>query len=323
MNDDFERLDLPESFCNTIRSCFRAEGEAWLNRLGELIRFYEAQWSLRVGEPFELSYSYCAPAQTLDGREVALKLEFPNDEARHRIQALRHYNGRGMVRLLRADEAQGASLMERLRPGQTLAEAVQDDDEATRIAAEVMQAMWIPAPTDYPYPTLDDWRRQFHQFFAEQRVGNGQLPRRIIERTGALFADLLASAGEPVLLHGDLHHFNILSVLEADQLGWRAIDPFGVIGERELDVGAFMRNPNLSLPLDASLRKKLLRRLDIFHEVLGFDRQRMIAWTAVYAAVSASWTMMDGMDGWQFDAALAEQFGELLKFNLNFSKFGL
>ena len=43
-----------------------------------------------------------------------------------------------------------------------------------------------------------------------------------------LFRELLASSEAPVLLHGDLHHFNILS---SDRRPWVAIDPKGLSGE--------------------------------------------------------------------------------------------
>lgn len=312
-------LYLPESFRQTITSYFHAEGAAWLDRLGELIQLYEDRWSIRVGQPFQLSFSYCAPAILPDGREAVIKLEMPNAESRHRAQALRHFNGHGMVRLIAADIEQGASLMERLIPGKMLAEEIADDEQATRIAAGVMQAMWIPAPSDYPFPTMADWLLNFKKIRSRLANATYPLPLRTIERTEALFTDLLASAGEQVLLHGDLHHFNILSVAEEGGLGWRAIDPFGVIGEREAEIGAFIRNPHLELPVVPALRAMLLRRIDIFQEVLGFDRQRLIAWAAVYAAVSAWWSISDGVDDWHLDAALADLFAAMLKTSSNFS----
>ncbi len=54
-----------------------------------------------------------------------------------------------------------------------------------------------------------------------------------------LAQELLLSQGEPVLLHGDLHHYNLLQ----HQDTWLAIDPKGVVGEREFEIGAFLRNP--------------------------------------------------------------------------------
>jgi len=41
-----------------------------------------------------------------------------------------------------------------------------------------------------------------------------------------------------VVLHGDLHHFNILS--SGDR--WLAIDPKGIIGEPEFEPAAYLEN---------------------------------------------------------------------------------
>jgi streptomycin 6-kinase len=193
-----------------------------------------------------------------------------------------------------------------------LVDEIKDDEQATRIAAGAMKALWIPVPDGYPFSTMADWAEEFGQIRSRFRDRFCPLPERTIDRTEALFADLLASEGTRCLLHGDLHHFNILSVREAGSLGWRAIDPFGVVGEREVEVGAFMKNPDLTLPFTLEIRRKLSRRLDVFREELGLDLQRLIAWSSVYAAVSAWWTISSEADGWQVDAALADFFAGLL-----------
>lgn len=306
-------FELSETFRNNITSVFREVGVAWLEGLENLIHFFEAQWAIQVREPFLLSYSFCAPAVRPDGSEVVLKLEVPNQESHHRAQALRYYAGRGMVRLLEVDYARGATLMERLKPGRMLVDEISDDEQATRIAAAVMQALWIPAPADFPFRTMKNWAEDFQKIHELPAAGACPMPRSTIECTEALFADLLASAGEQVLLHGDLHHFNILSVAEGSRIGWRAIDPFGVIGEREVEIGAFVRNPNIDLPIDAALEKMLWRRFEIFREMLGFDLQRMLAWASVYSAVSAWWSISDGIDNWKLDVYLADLFADWMK----------
>jgi len=100
----------------------------------------------------------------------------------------------------------------------------------------------------------------------------------------------LASQGEPVLLHGDLHHYNILS---SQREPWLAIDPKGVIGEREYEIGALMRNP-----ISKKLTKKtLVNRLDKITELTGFDKQRLLHWSIVQTVLAACWCIDDGTDG--------------------------
>lgn len=61
----------------------------------------------------------------------------------------------------------------------------------------------------------------------------------MVGRAEELFAKLLAAPGEPLLLHGDPHHGNILA---AEREPWLAIDPKGGIGEAEYGVIPFLMN---------------------------------------------------------------------------------
>lgn len=300
-------LALPEVFLKNIRESYPGRGAAWLERLPRLIHQFEECWKVRVGEPFGLSYSYCAEAITADGREVVLKLAVPCVDFTQQVKALRFFDGHGMVRMLKGNAREGAVLMERLRPGKTLAETVKDDDEATRIIAQVMRAMWLPVSNNPGFKTLADWGRNFQRIRKKYAGSECPLTWRMVEWTDSTLADLLASSKEQVLLHGDLHHENVLCVVD-DALGWRAIDPFGIVGEREIDVGAMLRNPYLNPPVDATMRRKMARRLDIFQEMLGFDLQRMRAWAGVYCAMSAWWTLSVNGSGWELDAELAKYF---------------
>ena len=141
-------------------------------------------------------------------------------------------------------------------------------------------------------------------------VGQGHCQKIWCERAEALFAELLASSGAPMLLHGDLHHENILA---AERAPWLAIDPKGLIGEAEYEVGALMRNPLPRLLALPDVTATLARRFDILAETLGFDRQRMIAWSYAQAVLSAWWHIEDHGHGWEPTIALAERLAPLLK----------
>jgi streptomycin 6-kinase len=95
--------------------------------------------------------------------------------------------------------------------------------------------------------------------------------------------------GEAVVLHGDLHHENIL---RSHEQGWVAIDPKGVVGEREYEIGALMRNP---IPVLHEPRT-LERRADQLAEALGLDRARIRAWSWAQAHLAAAWAVEDGED---------------------------
>jgi streptomycin 6-kinase len=305
--------EIPERFVRTMIEMHGDAGQAWLDELPVRIAEYERHWAIQVAPPFaNLSYNYVAPATRADGAKVILKLGMPHPELSSEIAALRLWDGHGCAQLIESDLDGGALLIERLLPGDILLDLT-DDDEATRIAAQVMRALWCPAPPapeDAVFPTTARWANGLRRLRAMYDGGTGPLPEDTVQRAEALFAELLASSGAPMLLHGDLHHENILA---AERAPWLAIDPKGLIGEAAYEVGALMRNPLPRLLALSDVTATLARRFDILAEMLGFDRQRMIAWSFAQAILSAWWHVEDHGYGWEPTIALAERLAPLLK----------
>jgi streptomycin 6-kinase len=282
---------IPENFARICVEMNGEKGKKWLVNLPAKITDLERRWDIQVLAPFELSYNYVAPAVRSNGERVVLKLGFPNRELTSEIAALRHYGGKGIVKLIEGDPEAGVMLMEYLEPGVPLLNHP-DPEEATRIAAQVMQELWISAPhdPDHQLITVADWSFGLKRLRAEFGDGTGPFPKHLVEWAESLYAELSQSAGPAMLLHGDLHHWNILS---AQRAPWLALDPKGLIGEPEYEVGAFLRNPSPERDSMLPLIEWLPRRLDIFHEMLGFDRQRMLGWSLYQAVLSSWWTYED------------------------------
>lgn len=100
----------------------------------------------------------------------------------------------------------------------------------------------------------------------------------------------------PVLLHGDLHHGNILASRSKQ---WLTIDPKGVIGEPEYEVGAFLRNPMSLLTSKDNLENLIKRRIDRISEMTGYDKERITHWGFAQAVLSAIWSFEDHQSGWK------------------------
>ncbi|MCA9947244.1 MAG: phosphotransferase, partial [Anaerolineales bacterium] len=159
------------------------------------------------------------------------------------------------------------------------------------IAAQVMQKLWRPLPAEHNFPSVADWAGGLAELREEFGGGTGPFDEKLVGTAESLFTDLLASSGEPVLLHGDLHHYNILSVGD----GWKAIDPKGLAGEPAYEVGALLRNP-FTLYDEPDLKRITVRRLDILAETLSLDRERLRQWGLAQAVLSAWWSYEDGDD---------------------------
>lgn len=294
VSDDFARL---------MRAVHGEAAEPWLRELPALIADIAARWRLAMEPPFEpLTFNYVAPAVAADGTRVVLKIGFPDKEYLAGLEALRLFDGRGIARLLAVDRQRNAMLLERLTPGRQLS-TLADDAAATSIAADVMRQLWRPAPEGYPFPAVGDWAAGLGRLRDAYNGETGPLPARLVEQAETLFADLLASQGLPMLLHGDLHHFNILS---AERAPWLAIDPKGLIGEPEYETSALLRNPFPGLFDRPDAAKQLTRRVDQLAEELAFDRGRVRGWGIAQAVLSAWWSLEDNVAGWEHDIAVAE-----------------
>jgi streptomycin 6-kinase len=280
-----------------------AAGVAWAQRLPAAIAACQRQWSLELDQPFaNLSYNYVAPAGRADGSAIVLKVCFPDKEFLCEVEALRAFAGRGAVRLLDADIQLGAMLLERVEPGMPLLN-ITDDDEATSIAASVMRQLWRPVPSDHSFPSVSDWAAGFGRLRSRFAGGVGPFPPTLVSRAETLFAELVASMERPVLLHGDLHHGNILAAQRSPCL---AIDPKGVVGEPAYEVGALLRNPLPQLLTQSAPARVLARRINRLADELGFDRARLRDWGFAQAVLAAVWTLEDHGRGWEPQFACVE-----------------
>lgn len=292
---DLHGLHLPPKFVRHND----ADAE-WLRGLPALLERLAARWSLTL-EPAcgGIEINYVAPVVRADGTRAVLKVSRHIAETASEIAALRLWNGSGAARLLDADPDFGALLLERLEPGTLLADLVEsDDDRATIIAASVLRQLWRPvlAP-GHGLCSLADWSAAYDRNRQLLLAGADGFPTALFQRADALRQDLLASSTSESVLHGDMHHFNVLRAERAD---WLAIDPKGLVGDRAFDVCQFFRNP-YALPTRVKSR-----RLDIFCAELGLDRQRTKDWCFVHAVLDACWDFEDG-NAWQRAVAAAEE----------------
>ena len=298
---------IPEGLTSTTLELRGAAGVEWLNRLPALITECEERWSLVVDPPFpELSFNYAAPALRDDGTAAVLKLSFPEDPGfRNEAEALGLFEGRGAARLLELDTSRSAMLLERLEPGVPLA-TVRDDEEATSIAAGVLRKLWRPVPPDHGFPSVSDWARGFDRLRRSFGGGTGPMPAALVEEAEELFAELLATQDEPAVLHGDLHHYNVLA---ARREPWLAIDPKGVVGEPAYDTAALLHNPVevLETPRPARVME---RRIDLLSAQLGLDRERVRGWGIAGAVLAAYWGLEDGGEVWEEALVFAQLLSE-------------
>jgi streptomycin 6-kinase len=243
-----------------------------------------ADWNVTVEETRETPSSllgFCRRA----GVRVVLKITKTSGDESHSGKVLRAFAGDGAVRVCESET--DAVLLERLEPGHDLVDLVRrgNDDEATTILAQVIGKLAhhdAPAGT----PTVADWGRGFDRYLESN---DQQLPRELVHKARTVYQDLTSSQGTTMLLHGDLQHYNVLF---DNERGWVAIDPKGVVGELEYEVGALLRNP-VELPELYKDTAIFNRRLEILCDLLPLDHSRVLNWFFAQSVLSTIWNIED------------------------------
>jgi streptomycin 6-kinase len=222
------------------------------------------EWGISLGPRFEMArHAFVAPA----GEDAVLKITPAlDDEADHEPQALGSWSGEGAVRLLRHDPARRAVLIERANGGRDLSDL--PEDEANTIAVRVARRLWRPATDPYR------WIGDYVPTWLDDAERTGERDERLMSVAREVYDGM--EVGRDTLVHGDLHHHNIL---DAGGGRWVAIDPKPMRGEREFDVAPFLWNP----PGGLMSRKLAERRLAAF-ERAGLDQQRMRSWAVIRGA---------------------------------------
>ena len=240
------------------------------------------RWRLEPdGEPFMTpeTGSRLLPVRA-SGRPAMLKLGASDDERRGSA-LMAWWDGEGAAPVLAHDGT--ALLMLRAEGRRSLAElARQDDDAATRIICATVAELHRPRLAPPPeLPPLD------RLFAALERAANRDTRFTMAANVSRR---LLADPREPVVLHADIHHGNILDFGAA---GWLAIDPWGYAGERAYDYANVLKNPDHATRIAPG---RLARQARVIAGAACLDLRRLLEWAFAHASLSVAWSIEDGRD---------------------------
>jgi streptomycin 6-kinase len=221
-------------------------------KAGEVAR----EWGLELGEPFAMA-NVSVVVPTSDGRVLKVAWE-GDDESLGEPDALELWDGNGAVRAYRRSGR--AVLEERAVPGEDISRL--GDDEATAIAVDIAQKLWRPASA--PFRSVEGDVDRWLDEARREGSGLAGVAREMFEAVGL---------NPQWVVHGDLHHHNILRHGER----YVAIDPKPYLADREYDVPAFLWNPMDNYMAD---REQTERRIAAF-VAIGLDDFKIRAWSII------------------------------------------
>ena len=290
-------LQPPERLVRTITAWEGDTGRAWLDTLPGRIADYLERWELRPERVFTPGgqISMIVLVRTADGTPAVLKAGLVNVETRNEAAALAHWDGRGAVRLLDADPAEGMLLLERLQGDVSLRSL--PEPKAMLEAAAILQRLWVPAPAPgRPFTSVADYTAGLATTLRERREQPWAADvRQLIDGALETRDRLLSEPVDDVLLHGDYHHGNVLA---ADRTPWLAIDPKPLVGDPAYDLAWLTRDRLDTLAASPGAESAARRRITKLADSLDVDRDRLRGWTLFRAVEAGVWGLSVGDHDW-------------------------
>lgn len=284
MKQAFNELLLPGSFIKKITSVF-PEGADWLGQLPELFEYCAGQWQLsRFELATNLSYNFICFAESEIYGQAVLKIGVPHDDIYVQMDSIGCFDRKYVCQLFAEDREHCAVLLERISPGNDLT-SVQSLKERAAIAAPLIKHIPVTVFDDGRFPTYAGWLDTAFTKLKSSRPAQLEL-LQLADRAAGLFK-LLPTGGKR-LLHGDLHHFNI--IFDRRHNKWKAIDPHGVIGYFALEAGRFIGN---QMGMEANVddaRESLLFLSGVFAKALDIPPSTIMCCAFIDIVLSTCWT---------------------------------
>jgi streptomycin 6-kinase len=281
---------------------FGALVEPWCERLPGVLAELAGRWELVVGDAVGRgNTSLVIRCRRAGGRPAVLKLVPDAGVGAGEASALRSWAPSGRVPLVWGhDEALGALLLEGIPNEVPLSEqrsAVASDEVADLIGGLHRSG----APIVGGVVSLAERVDFLFEHWVERHAARGEVVTRAVpvdrlRRGHELARSLVADAGVPVLLHGDLHPGNVLD--GGAERGLVAIDPRPCVGDDAFDAvdWVFWGVDN---PHDWQRHGRELAL------ALGVDHGRLWAWCAALSPVLAAAKAGRGADADEVKALLA------------------
>jgi len=273
---------------------YNDEGKEWLDSLPDITAKIANEHNLSGLTPVNnMTFNYVASGYQND-TPIILKIGMNSKALAKEASCLKAFAKHAVAEVIANDN--NMIIMQRAVPGSTLKDHFPDNDiDATKIlCASIKELHKASIPEGHNFYHLSELFKTLDQKLA--------IPDEILTKAKHLRDDLLKSTTKEVLLHGDLHHDNILK--NGD--GWLVIDPKGFIGDPAFEPAAYLCNPIPELlqenhtPPTPRLRRTsaeiIENRINICSAELDIDYRRIADWLYAKSVLCWAWSLEDNLD---------------------------
>lgn len=252
------------------------------------------KWKLRdIACLYEKETRAVYSAEAAGWGDVIVKISEDKKELKSGFDMLKKLDGTGCCKAYEFDAALGIAVIERIIPGSPLREE-QNPEKRVEAFYSVFQKIHMGSAACEGHETYLDWLERAEQSCKNNHVGE-EISKKM-HRACQIGREMFAKYPERVLLHGDLHHDNIL--LGRD--GYYVIDPKGIVGPAIFDIPRFLLNEfgYVSQKEIAAheIKAHLQQILALMAEKTGYDREDLEKLLFMEGILDAAWCMEDGED---------------------------
>lgn len=260
-------------------------GLAFYNKLLADLERYEGLWGLSDYEQVDY-YSVNCIFTCISNQygPCVLKIGKNTEETEKEYRVLHEYNGRQFCRVYEADTANGALLIEHITPGIQL-RAEPDLDKRLILFHEVSRGLHIEPADETIYPTYMGWVSRITEYMRNRKEYEALSAK--MAKAEQICSRLWMNYPKRMLLHGDLHHDNILLGSNARYF---AIDPKGVIGDSVFDIPRFILN-EFDDEHDADFTKKYIHITNTLSEKFNITEYDIRCLAYVEMCMAHCWSV--------------------------------
>lgn len=266
----------------------KEENHSYYNRIKSKLNIYARKWALSHLEVIDDGRESCVlKAISKQYGNVILKKRETVKVIEDEFNTLVEYNGRNFCKVYEAKLENGILLEEQIQPGTELIKET-SLDQRLAVFCSIYKNLHIEPINQYQYSTYYDWVDKISRYM-ETREDHKVLCMHM-KKAEMICKELMTLYPRKMLLHGDLHHHNIL---QNNHNGYTLIDPKGVIGDPIFDLPRFLLN-EMEEEINQDLFEKINYAITVIGDKLEIPTEIIKKTFYIEMAMAECWMVEDG-----------------------------